>query len=83
MKEFTLHSKNFEKWLYQNDGEILEKAEGCLLDNYLIVCKNGFAAAYETYKNCWTSVYTVKFERSNPNNKIFIEWDEFVENMEG
>ncbi len=66
-------------WLYQNDGEIIEEITGCLLDNYLIGCKGGVAAAYETYRNCWTSVYTIKFERNSPDMKIFSEWDKFAE----
>lgn len=82
MKEFVLHSKNFEKWLHQNGGEIIEKIEGCLLDNYLIACNGGMAIAYETYKNCWTSVYLIKFERYQPNIKIFIEWDNFTKERE-
>ena len=83
MKTFKLTYSSFKKWAYQNDAQIIETVEGCLLDNYLLGCKNGMAIAYETYKNCWNSVYTIKFERFHPNIQIFMEWYNFMDEEKG
>ena len=62
MSKFRLNM-SLEKWIHQNAGEIIDFVEGCLLDNYLISCKNGTAAVLETYLNPNSSGYTVYFSR--------------------
>ncbi len=52
-----------EKLIHQNKAELQEINDGCLLDNMLYDCKNGFMAVYESYMNCWSSCYTVNFSR--------------------
>lgn len=60
MKKYRF-SGRLDKLLYQNDAEILDCADGCLIDNLLIRTKRGYIALIETYVNCWTSNYTLYF----------------------
>ena len=60
MKKYRF-SGRLDKLLHQNDAEILECADGYLLDNLLIRTKRGYIALIETYVNCWTSNYTLYF----------------------
>lgn len=75
--EFRLHE--FEKWLKQNDGNIIDCFEGCLLDNYIVYCKNGIAIIFEEYVNSCSSCYKVYFFRHNKTDsedykRIENEW---------
>lgn len=76
--EFILH--DLEKWEKQNGAELLECAEGCLLDNYVFACKRGTAWIFEEYANEWSSRYHAfyipyKEQASNPDyNKL---WNRF------
>ena len=59
---FRLSSTELEKWMHQNKAEYTgDCVEGCLLDNFVLACKRGFAAVYEHTLNCWTSDYIVEF----------------------
>lgn len=60
MKKYRF-SGNIDKLLYQNDGEIIDCIEGCLIDNYLISTKRGYIALIEAFVNSWTSDYTLYF----------------------
>lgn len=55
--------KDLQKWIYQNKGEYLEFCEGCLLDNFLLSCKNGTALVSEHYVNSNMSNYKIEFTR--------------------
>lgn len=59
---FRLGSTELKKWMHQNKAEYTgDCVEGCLLDNFVLACKRGFAAVYEHTLNCWTSDYIVEF----------------------
>ena len=67
---------SLEKWIFQNAAEVIDCVEGCLLDNYLVKAKNGFAMILETYANSNSSINTIIFERGN-GAKIIDMWDKF------
>ena len=60
-----LLNMNLVKWMHQNNAEYTgEFFDGCLLDNFIVTCKNGVAALYEHYCNEWSSCYEVHFGRT-------------------
>lgn len=64
MKTFLL-KMNEEQWMHQNEAEYTgDFFEGSLLDNFIVTCKNGIAAFYEHYLNCWSSCYEIHFGRT-------------------
>ena len=67
---------SFNTWLHQNGAEIVDAREGCLQDNYLIACKNGYAIALEEYVNAWSSRFSIKFERG-AGAAVYAAWDRF------
>ena len=87
VKTYELGSVDLDKWLYQNgikenDLEYVDVIEGCLVDNYLISCKNGLAMLKEHYLNSWTSDYILSFARYGDKeavDKVWNAWDEFQE----
>lgn len=63
MTRFCIDPKNLEKWMHQNGANYTgTMVEGCLLDNFVLACKRGYAAVYEHPLNCWSSDYLVEFE---------------------
>lgn len=70
MKKYKFNI-SFDKWMQQNDGEIIDATEGTLLDNYLIQTRRGTAALIETYVNCWTSEHTLYFSTDNAAENLF------------
>lgn len=74
---FRINHSNLEKWLRQNDAEYTgDYVEGCLLDNFVVATKRGFAAFYEHAVNCWTSDYIVEFQAGAAQD-VFARWYEF------
>ena len=72
---------DINKWLHQNQAEYTgDFFEGCLLDNFIVSCKNGIAALYEHYSNCWSSCYEVHFGRTEKEKRKI--YDEFYRRME-
>lgn len=68
-----------EKWMHQNKAQHTGACvEGCLLDNFVLACKRGFAAVYERYVNEWTSEYRVEFEQGAAL-EVWRRWYEFEE----
>lgn len=61
MTVFRLNPSQYEKWVYQNCGDVADFIEGTLLDSVLIDCKRGRAAIFETALNEWSSAYIVYF----------------------
>ena len=59
---------------HQNKAEITDVKEGCLLDNLLYETKRGYLILKETYKNEWTSIYTLLF--STDEQEINKAWEE-------
>lgn len=64
---------NIEKLIHQNQGEIIDAAEGCLLDDLMIATKRGYMLALETYLNPNASTYTIIFEPYTGNTGAL--WD--------
>lgn len=59
---FNLDPMNLDKWMHQNKASYTgEYREGNLIDSFILSCKRGYAALYETYSNEWNSTYTVEF----------------------
>ena len=53
--------KELDKWIHQNNGEVIDIAEGSLIDNIIIDCKRGTCFIFEEYKTEWTSAYHAFF----------------------
>lgn len=82
MTRFYIDSRDFDKWMHQNAGEYVgEFAEGCLLDNFVVMTKRGFAAFYEHYLNEWSSDYYVEFEPGAAQG-VFANWYKFEAEIE-
>lgn len=80
MKTFLL-KMDLEQWLHQNNAEYTgDFFDGCLLDNFIVYCKNGVAALYEHYLNEWSSCYEVHFGRTP--EEINAVYDEFYKREE-
>lgn len=76
---FFLEPCELEKWMYQNKAEYTgDFVEGCLLDNFVVVTKRGFAAVYESYVNSWTSCYYIEFQTGAAQD-IFSRWYKFYD----
>lgn len=60
MRKFTV--RNMGKWMHQNRAEHTGAYfEGCLLDNFVLACKRGYAFVYESYVNPNMSEYAIRF----------------------
>lgn len=80
---FRISGANLARWMKQNRaGYTGVLVEGCLLDNFVLVCERGFAAFYEHYLNEWTSDYLVEFE-SGAAQTVWKRWHEFEERSTG
>ena len=71
-KKYLLNPLHFEKWFHQNNAYIEEVNEGCLLDNYLLGVKRGYAIVTEHYVNSNMSDYLITFYENI--NQAFDEW---------
>lgn len=72
---------DLNRWLHQNEAEYTgDFFDGCLLDNFIVSCKNGIAALYEHYLNCWSSCYEVHFGRTEKEKREI--YDEFYRYQE-
>jgi len=69
--------KRLNIWYTQNDGETVEAVEGCLLDNFVVACRRGWAFVYEHYLNPWASNYLVKFVPYKDEDGCRAAWDEW------
>ncbi len=75
---FLIAPRDLPKWIRQNRAEYTgDFAEGCLLDNFVLSCRRGFAAVYEHYLNCWSSDYLIEFE-PGPAPGVWHGWNEFT-----
>ena len=82
MTKMRIQPSFLNKWLHQNKAECTgDCVEGCLLDNFVVATKRGYAAIYEHYVNAWESDYRVEFEKGEAPN-VFARWDEFVNRAE-
>lgn len=75
MTTFRLNM-SLEKWIHQNKAEYTgDFFDGCLLDNFIVACKNGVAALYEHCLNEWSSCYEVHFGRTPEEiNAVYSEF---------
>ncbi len=80
------YGENFNTWERQNAGEYTgDFVDGCLLDNFVIACKRGYAFCYENFVNEWTSNYLVKFapyKDKESCSALWKEWERFAEKAE-
>lgn len=80
IKKFLLDPAALEKWMHQNKaiytGDFLE---GCLLDNFIVSTRRGYAAIYEKYINPNKSGYYIEFEAGTAA-AIFNNWERFYSN---
>ena len=52
IKKFLLDPAALDKWMYQNKAIYTgDYIEGCLLDNFVVGTRRGYAAIYENYIN--------------------------------
>ena len=82
MTQFHIRGSDLEKWMHQNKAEYTGNfVEGCLLDNFVVATKRGFAALYEHPLNEWSSDYIVEFE-PGVAQIVWRRWYEFEERRE-
>ncbi len=82
MTEFFIDPKELEKWMHQNRAQYTGGfIEGCLLDNFVVATKRGFAAIYEHPLNEWSSNYRVEFEPGAAQG-VWRNWYEFEASSE-
>ena len=74
IKSYRMNGYNVEKFIHQNDAEIIDGVDGCLLDDILLYARRGLIAIFETYVNPNLSAYTVHF--STDADEIYRLWDE-------
>lgn len=60
----TGYIEHIGKLLHQNDAQLIDTFEGCLIDNYLYQARRGVFALFESYVNTWSSRYIFKFART-------------------
>lgn len=76
---FRISPANLDMWMHQNEAEHTGAfVEGCLLDNFVLACKRGFAAVYEHYLNCWSSDYLIEFQPGAAKD-VWDRWYKFEE----
>ena len=78
MTKFYMSPKYLGMWLHQNNAETSDGADGCLLDNFLVETKRGYAGIYEHYLNGWSSDYYVEFQTGEAS-EVFKNWHAFYE----
>ena len=69
--------KHINTWIRQNDGETVDAVEGCLLDNFVVACRRGWAFVYEHFVNAWSSNYLVIFVPYKDEAACRAAWDEW------
>lgn len=87
VKEFYLNPAQFEKWKHQNAADYTDDYfPGCLLDNFVLSCRRGYAFLYEHYVNSNMSNYHVKFlpykAPQKEYNSLFVEFWQFEKECE-
>lgn len=76
---FRMRAGNLAKWMHQNGAEYTgDYLEGCLLDNFIVSTRRGYAAIYEKYVNPNLSEYYIEFEPGAALN-VFSNWYKFEE----
>ena len=76
--KLLIEPASLDKWLSQNDGEIINCVEGVLQDNYLVSTRRGIAAIYEHPLNCWSSVLRIEYQ-AGTGSDVFEGWDRFID----
>ena len=86
MTIFNLAIGQFDKWMKQNKGTIIDYKEGCLLDNFVVACKRGYAYVFEQYRNANSSdnvFYFIPYKEKNTKEAIeVIKRFEAIESFE-
>lgn len=79
---FRIDACNLEKWLHQNKADYIgDYFDGCLLDNFDVSTKRGYAFIYENYVNSNMSDYLVEFAPYKAKKAVeylFEKWDRNV-----
>lgn len=74
---FRISPEKLAKWMHQNKAQYTgDVVVGSLLDSFMLVCKNGYAAVYERYVNPNMSTYEIQFERGNAQT-VWDNWRTF------
>lgn len=74
---FRISPAQMAKWMHQNRAECTgDIVEGSLLDNFMLACKNGYAAVYERYVNPNMSTYEIHFQRGDAQS-VWDSWHAF------
>lgn len=77
IKKFLLDPAALDKWMHQNEAIYTgDYIEGCLLDNFIVSTRRGYAAIYERYISPNKSGYYVEFE-PGPAQGVFKKWYNF------
>lgn len=77
MNTFYMNCAELDKWIHQNRAQYTgDFVDGCLLDNFVLSCKRGFAAVYEHYLNPGQSNYRVEYGVGDAK-KVWERWYQF------
>lgn len=81
---FYLNPCKFDLWVKQNNASYTGNYfPGCLLDNFVMDCKRGYAFFYEHYVNSNASdyiVYFIPYKAGEDHEKEYdLLWAEFIE----
>jgi hypothetical protein len=80
IKYFLINPINLNRWMQQNKAEYTgDFLDGCLLDNFVVKTKRGYAAVYEKYVNEGMSTYRIEWQAGNADN-VFANWYMFEQN---
>lgn len=69
-----------EDFIQSINAEIIDCRIGSLIDYMLLATDYFYIGCYETYKNEWSSVYTLHVQHYNDySSDVIREWDKFTE----
>ena len=84
MTQFRLKDANaLQMWIKQNRAEIIDAADGCLIDNLVYACKHGTAFFMESYLNPNASEHVITFfQNSETDRPEYLEMWERIEHLQ-
>lgn len=83
MKTFTCNYSELMAYIEKSPEEAVEyidALEGSLIDDLFISIPGGYLVCLETYKNAWSSVYTVRYFTEKENKKAWEAWETYKDN---
>ena len=70
-----------ENFIDEAGAEVIDIAEGSLIDNFLLVTKDSYILLLETFQTVWSSIYTMI--TSEDIEELLPVWNTRKEGIEG